>query len=261
MATKSTTVRASSKAVKVAKTVTAGKSIKPAVRVKTPKIVKPAAAAKAGRLAKGAAARTPTPTPLEASSPSSLIDLWLGERLRLRRKELGLPLQQVASACDISLSLLSQIERGLRSISLRTLNALARELDVQPETLVMNAQHRPEDEELTGMVTRAGHHPRIEMGDRGIKKENLTPASASNNIGLYRAVVEPGGATGPGLFTTEAEEQVGYIVEGQLELFIDNQLLMLNAGDSFVYHGDTPRRWRNPGTTKTIVLWAITAIR
>lgn len=171
-----------------------------------------------------------------------------------------MPLQQVAEACDISVSLLSQIERGLRSISLRTLNALARELDVQPETLVMNAQHRPENEEATGMVTRAGHHPRIEMADRGIKKENLTPHAATGAIGLYRAIIEPGGSTGQGLFTTVAEEQVGFVVEGQLELFINDQLLMLNAGDSFVYYGDTPRRWRNPGTTVTTVLWAISAI-
>jgi transcriptional regulator with XRE-family HTH domain len=205
-----------------------------------------------------------TPRPPDApvrdtASPSSMIDLWLGERLRLRRKELRRPLQQVADACDISVSLLSQIERGLRSISLRTLNALARELDVPPEKLVMNAQHRPESDEATGTMTRAGHHPRIEMADRGIRKENLTPVAASGAIGLYRAVIDPGGSTGPGLFTTVAEEQVGYVVEGQLELFIDDQLLLLNAGDSFVYYGDTPRRWRNPGTTQTTVLWAISA--
>lgn len=196
----------------------------------------------------------------EASSPGSLIDLWLGERLRLRRKELRKPLLAVAAACDISVSLLSQIERGLRSVSLRTLNELAGALDLQPETLVMNARHRPENAEASGMVTRAGHHPRIEMGDRGIKKENLTPSLATGAIGLYRAVIESGGSTGPGLFTTGAEEQVGYVVGGQLELFIDDQLLMLKAGDSFVYHGATPRKWRNPGTTKTTVLWAISAI-
>lgn len=193
----------------------------------------------------------------EVTSPSSLIDIWLGERLRLRRKELCRSLQQVAGACGISVSLLSQIERGLRSISLRTLNALSRELDIQPETLVMNSLHRPEEDEVTGMVTRAGHHPRIDMGIKGIKKENLAPASASGAVGLYRAVIAPGGSTGTGLFTTIAGEQIGYLVEGQLELFIDNQLIMLRAGDSFMYRGETPRSWRNPGNTQTIVLWAI----
>jgi transcriptional regulator with XRE-family HTH domain len=250
MPRRSSTILRSSKSATVKKPARADKSAKP---------VQSAKSGKAGGSAKAMAVERKS-SPFEAASPGSAIDLWLGERLRLRRKELRMPLQQVADACEISVSLLSQIERGLRSISLRTLNALARELDVQPETLVMNAQHRPEREEATGMVTRAGHHPRIEMEDRGIKKENLTPASATGAIGLYRAIIEPGGSTGPGLFTTAAEEQVGYVVEGQLELFIDDQLLMLNAGDSFVYHGDTPRRWRNPGATVTTVLWAISAV-
>ena len=197
------------------------------------------------------------PARAPSAATISALELWLGERLRLRRKELGRPLQQVADACGISVSLLSQIERGLRSISLRTLNALAKELNVPAETLVMNAQHRPESEEESGMVTRSGNHLCIEKNDKRIKKENLTPAYARGTMGLYRAVIGPGGATGPELFTTVAGEQIGYVIEGQLELFINDQLLMLYAGDSFVYRGETPRKWCNPGPTQTIVVWAI----
>ncbi|QGZ66183.1 cupin domain-containing protein [Paraburkholderia acidisoli] len=76
------------------------------------------------------------------------------------------------------------------------------------------------------------------MGDRGIRKANLTPIAASGSIGSYRAEIEPNGSTGAGLFTTVAEEQIGDVVEGQLELFVGGQLLLLNAGDSFVYHAN-----------------------
>ena len=48
-----------------------------------------------------------------------------------------------------------------------------------------------------------------------------------------------------------------YIVEGQLELVIEEQLLRLETGDSFCYDGATPRRWRNPGDTFTTVIWGI----
>ena len=57
---------------------------------------------------------------------------------------------------------------------------------------------------------------------------------------------------------THKGEQVGYVVEGQLELFIQDRLYRLQAGDSFCYDGVTPRRWRNPGPSITTVLWAIT---
>lgn len=185
----------------------------------------------------------------------SVIDLWLGEQLRHRRKVLGQSLQQVAQACGISVSLLSQIERGLRSISMRTLGALASHLGMPVETLVRNVHVG--DENPQGRVMRAGTHPCVDLAAKGIQKENLTPAVATGAVQLYRAVVAPGGSTGDELFSTVPNEQVGLVVSGQLELFIDDQLLLLGAGDSFCYQGTTPRRWRNPGPTPTTLVWGI----
>jgi transcriptional regulator with XRE-family HTH domain len=189
---------------------------------------------------------------------NSIIDLWLGEQLRQRRKALDKPLRQVASAAGISVSLLSQIERGLRSISMRTLSALAKELEMPLETLIRNSQ--PRDNDTAGAVVRAGFHPGIDLADKGIQKFNLTPPGAQGNVQLYRAVIAPGGSTGNELFFTHPGEQVGYVVQGQLELCIHDQLLRLNKGDSFCYDGNTPRRWRNPGNTETIVMWSVTHI-
>ena len=196
--------------------------------------------------------------PSSAHQINSVIDLWLGEQLRRRRKTLGRPLAQVAEACGISVSLLSQIERGLRSISMRTLEALASELQLPMETLVRNTKHGDAKAEVDGAVVRAGSHRRIDLGDKGIHKDNLTPLAATGRVEMYRAVIEPGGSTGDELFFTHKGEQVGYVIDGQLELFIEDRLLKLEAGDSFCYDGSTPRRWRNPGHTLTTVLWAIT---
>lgn len=189
---------------------------------------------------------------------NSVIDLWLGEQVRHRRKALGLPLQQVARGCGISVSLLSQIERGLRSISLRTLAALSNELQLPLETLIRNTQHDQGEGDPDGSVVRAGKHQRIDLGDKGIHKDKLTPPASTGGVELYRAVIDPNGSTGDALFFTHKGEQVGYVVEGQLELFIQDRLYRLQAGDSFCYDGVMPRRWRNPGPSITTVLWAIT---
>lgn len=198
----------------------------------------------------------------EAVAPAqrinSVIDLWLGEQVRHRRKALGRPLQQVARGCGISVSLLSQIERGLRSISLRTLAALSNELQLPLETLIRNTQHDQGEGDPDGSVVRAGKHQRIDLGDKGIHKDKLTPPASTGGVELYRAVIDPNGSTGDALFFTYKGEQVGYVVEGQLELFIQDRLYRLQAGDSFCYDGVTPRRWRNPGPSITTVLWAIT---
>lgn len=198
------------------------------------------------------------PDPRSAHRIHSVIDLWLGEQLRQKRKGMKRPLMEVAEAVGISVSLLSQLERGLRSISMRTLEALAHELQLPLETLVRNSTGGDAQHQMDGAVVRVGTHRRIDLGDRGIHKENLTPPAATGQLELYRAVIESGGSTGDELFFTHRGEQVGYLIEGQLELFINDRLLKLHAGDSFCYDGTTPRRWRNPGPTQTAVLWAIT---
>jgi transcriptional regulator with XRE-family HTH domain len=197
------------------------------------------------------------PTP-SAQRIHSVIDLWLGEQVRHRRKALGLSLQQVALGCGISVSLLSQIERGLRSISMRTLATLSHELQLPLETLIRNTQHDQKEGAPERSVVRAGKHQRIDLGDKGIHKEKLTPPASTGGVEMYRAVIDPNGSTGDALFFTHKGEQVGYVVEGQLELFILDRLYRLHAGDSFCYDGVTPRRWRNPGPSITTVLWAIT---
>ena len=200
----------------------------------------------------------PAPDAAPAHRIHSVIDLWLGEQLRRRRKAMGRSLLHVAQAAGISVSLLSQLERGLRSISMRTLEALAHELQLPMEMLVRNSTHGDAQDEVDGAVVRVGAHRRIDLGDKGIHKENLTPPAATGHVELYRAVIESGGSTGDELFFTHRGEQVGYVIEGQLELFVNDRLLKLHAGDSFCYDGSTPRRWRNPGPTLTTVLWAIT---
>jgi quercetin dioxygenase-like cupin family protein len=116
------------------------------------------------------------------------------------------------------------------------------------------------DEEHATAVVRAGHHRRIDPAmHTGIHKEVLTPPlMADGNLQLYKALIEPGGSTGETFFTTFTGYQIGYVIEGMLELHVGKKLLRLQAGDSFCYENQMPRRWCNPGTTNTIVLWAVT---
>jgi quercetin dioxygenase-like cupin family protein/DNA-binding XRE family transcriptional regulator len=187
----------------------------------------------------------------------TLIDLWLGEQLRQLRKDQGRSLADVAQACGMSLGLLSQVERGLSSISVKTLRALARELHVSTDTLLRNAEH--DDTASGGHVERAGSHRVIQIDDKGIVKEVVTPPAAGT-MDLCRITIAPGGSTGDTFFVTDKGEQVGVVLTGQLELRIDDRVMLLRAGDSFCYASRTPRRWRNPGDTCTEVVWAISNI-
>ncbi|SAI72081.1 transcriptional regulator [Bordetella ansorpii] len=186
--------------------------------------------------------------------PKSLIDLWLGAQLRQLRKRRGLSLAEVSAACDVSLGMLSQIERGLSAPSLRALQALSRLYGVSIDDLLRNAGQDGGDTD--GHVLRAGLHRRIDSLDRGVSKEVYTPPRSST-LDLCRAVLAPGGASGDELFVTDTHQQVGLVVRGELDLWIGQRVVRLRSGDSFCYAGNEPRRWCNPGDTETEVIWAI----
>ncbi|MEN5166428.1 XRE family transcriptional regulator [Achromobacter kerstersii] len=199
----------------------------------------------------------PASSRLSSGRPESAVDMWLGQQLRQLRKQQGRSLTDVASACGMSVGLLSQIERGLSSASVKTLDLLAREFQVSVNSLLRNAEHTQGED--GGRVARAGTHRFIDLSEKGISKEMYTPP-ACRSMDLCRATIEPGGSTGNELFVTGQGEQIGVVLKGSLELWVGDRVVLLNEGDSFCYASSTPRRWRNPGSQATEVIWAISNI-
>ncbi len=190
---------------------------------------------------------------LRAAHPA---DIWLGERLRRRRKERGLSLTEVARRSGLSIGLISQVERGISAPSARALRAMSKALGLSSKALLAYAESPVATER--GLVTRAGRHRRIDAPEKGIRKEALTP-EPSQGVNVYRAEIAPGGSSGETLFTIDRGEQVGVVLRGRLELWIEEKVFVLKAGDSFRYHSKQGHRWRNPGTDEAEVIWVVAA--
>lgn len=186
-----------------------------------------------------------------------MADLWLGQQIRQARKKRGLSISELAKACQMSVGLLSQVERGISSPSLRMLRALSDALDIPSSSLLEFGEAPASDEK--GIVARMGSHPSLKAPEKGIEKVFITP-QPSAGINVYRAFVQPGGSTGEELFTIERGEQVGLVLSGMLELWVEDKCFTLNPGDSFRYHSKTPHRWRNPGQEVAEVIWVVAAI-
>lgn len=203
-------------------------------------------------------AKNANPKPLvKRLRPQSAFDMWLGQRLRQLRKRQKISLATLAGECDLSVGLLSQIERGISTPSVKALNRLAQVLGVSTHELLENADGI--ESEVGGRVARSGTHRNLNLHDKGISKEIVSPPKAKY-IDLCRATIVPGGSSGDQWFSTDKGEQVGMVLEGTLELWINDQVVVLQAGDSFCYSSRTPRRWRNPGDVNAEVIWAISNV-
>lgn len=178
-------------------------------------------------------------------------DPVLGERIRGLRKRRGMTLAQLAESCDLSTGYISQIERNLAYPSIPALVGIARSLGVTVQWFFGGAAAVPQAEQ--GYVIRRGNRLRIQY-DGGIVDELLTP-KMSLQLEMIHTRLPPGSESAESY--THAGDAVGFVVTGELEMWVGERHFHLREGDSCSYSAGEPHRYRNPGSREAVVLWAI----
>ena len=193
------------------------------------------------------------PAPLDSRSSrvreSALCDI--GARVRSLRKQQRRRLKDLAIEAGCSESLLSRIENGLVEPSLTTLHKLSRALQVNVAALMEPRRDRtcivfsPQDRPVTS-------HSRDAEGD-GSSAESLIPCADSHRLEALVVSLPPnGGLCGP--FVHDGEE-VGLVLEGELELIVDEEIHRVPAASSFFLHSDRPHSYRAVGAVVCRVVW------
>lgn len=188
------------------------------------------------------------PTPGDAADRDDL-----GTRLRRRRKVRGLSLQEVARRADISIGLLSQVERGLSMPSVRSLGAICNALEM-PVGWLFDTSDTGEADDL---VVRRHQRRLLDLGAKGMVKELMTPDSCTG-IQMMRLVIRPGGSTGDTPYNHSSGAKCGTVLSGQLMLEVDGNTRCLNAGDSFAFEATRMIRFWCDDSETAEVLWIVT---
>lgn len=186
----------------------------------------------------------------KTSAPAAQV----GERLRLARLAKGLLIRELARKVGCSVSLISKYENDKALPSLATLHKMATVLDTN-----ISALFEPHDA-ASGIVFRAKDRQAIAMdakkaGGR-IHLEPLMPHHRDRVLQSMIYVV-PAGAGNPEPVQHEGEE-IGYVLEGMLELTVDRRTFLLEAGDAFTFRSHLDHSFRNPGQVTSRVLWVNT---
>jgi len=193
----------------------------------------------------GAISRSPLQRTRAVSPPP---DKEVGSRIRTARKKAGVGLQDLSDRTGLSIGYLSQVERGMSSASVRALAEIAEGLGIGLSGLFTQGAAETQSEGFAfGMADRTRFDLRLD----GVEKVLLTPGAGG--LRLFLMTIQPGGHSGE--FYSHAGDEAGYILQGRLELTVEDRTEALGAGASFRFASHRPHRWRNAGRGPCRVLW------
>ncbi|MGF6573865.1 transcriptional regulator, XRE family with cupin sensor [Paraburkholderia fungorum] len=188
----------------------------------------------------------PAAAPSQATPADSL-----GVRLKHARMVRQLTLKALAEQAGCSESLLSKVEGGHATPSLATLHKLALALSTNIAALVSGPDIN------TSPVQRANERPSVSFptkGKRGsIMLERVVVPSPGQLLQGDIHVIEPHSSSDEQI--SHLGEELGYVIEGELELTLDDERYLLKTGDSFYFPSSRPHSYRNPGKVVARVLW------
>ena len=171
----------------------------------------------------------------------------VGPLVRDLRKRRGVTLQAVADKLGRSVGFVSQIERGLSQPTVDDLVVIAEMLEV-PFTYFFPDSATP----ACAWVTRP--HERRTLGfASGVVDQLISPALSSRFF-MMETTFAPGAVSGDRNIV-DSKEEAGYVLEGQLTVWVGEEESTLHAGDAFQLPSGASSRFANQGDVPTRILW------
>lgn len=169
----------------------------------------------------------------------------LGERVQTLRIDRGLTLRELADRSDVSVSMLSSVERGEKAPTVVVLDRVATGLDVSLASLVAA------DEAARIIVRRAADQDRLDEPG-GWQRTILSPVVPGVNFEWIRSTLPPGCEAGTFPAYAPGSHEFVAVQSGTLTLTIGERELSLAAGDSVYFAADAPHGYANRGQTRCI---------
>jgi transcriptional regulator with XRE-family HTH domain len=172
-------------------------------------------------------------------------ELRIGAKLKHARLLQGLTLKELADTVGCSESMLSKLENDKLASSIAFLHRLANALGTSIAELYS------EDDNFSGPVHVFHANRRVHTVDdpesksKGVRYERIVPIDRN---GLLQALVHtiPAGAKSGGAIS-HAGEELGYIIEGELEVLVDGKSYVVGQGDLIFFPSSLPHGYYNKG--------------
>lgn len=177
----------------------------------------------------------------------------IGARIRDARASKGWTLETLASQSGLSASFLSQVERGLSTLSIVSLSSICRALALPIESLFVSSG--PLDRRAP-VVTKSDQQLQIRIGRSPVAYGYLTGQLPEEPIAELLIAEFPADCRQDG--SQHRGEELGYVLDGKLTIAVDGTEYELGVGDSYRIEASRLHSYRTgkPGGAK--VLMAVT---
>jgi len=177
----------------------------------------------------------------------------LGAKIRAARKHRGWTLEALATRSGLSTGFLSQVERELTTLSIVSLSAICRALDLPMASLF--SSNRPIDDPPS-TVTRADQQLHIRIGTAPISYQYLSAQLPDAPIQELLIAEFPPGCDQR--HSSHAGEELGYVLTGSLRLCVNDDRHDLHCGDSYRVAPSQPHSYHTSSSEGAAVLMAVT---
>lgn len=169
----------------------------------------------------------------------------IGEGIRRERLRRGLTLAQLATQVNLTVSAVSQIERGASDPSISSLRRISQAFDVPMFQFLVGTAQRE-------IVVRRDRRTKLTFVDRVLEYE-LVSADTSGEFEVLSLTIAPGGSTGA-VPNSHPGEECSVVLRGEVVAEVAGQLYELEAGDSIKIHRALLHRFVNRSDTEAEVL-------
>jgi XRE family transcriptional regulator, regulator of sulfur utilization len=163
----------------------------------------------------------------------------LGDRVRAERERRQLSLEALSERARVSRSMLSAIERGLKSPTVLVLDRIATGLDTSLARLLGT-------EVRSRLIVMRRRDQKVARDPSGWERRILSPVLPGVEFEFMRTTLGPGVDAGEFLPHAHGSREYVAIESGTLLLTINGTPYTLKAGDSIYYDGDCLHGFANP---------------
>ena len=153
-------------------------------------------------------------------------NLKIGKKINEYRRIHEITIKEFSQMTNLSSALLSQLERGMGNPSLSALQSIASALNVSLSSLF--------EEEVTNesLILRKEDRSTIYNPDqKHVLYDVLTPSPLNSSVELLLMNLSSNSNT-YGDFSTHVEEELAYILDGEVNIVFENEEFLLREGDT-----------------------------